>query len=330
MIPNDLLDGLDLEAATELFETAEAVYVLGASAVGVVVGLVVAFFGRTIYKVVMFVAGFVLGAVLGAGLGVFAGGELGALAGGLVVGVAAGAIAVWLAFVIPAIVGFVLVFGPAYLWIQPEGWEAAIPWLLGCVGAGLARGFFDVLLIVGSAVSGASMAAMSAYGLLGVYLGGYTAAALVAAVVFLLVAATGAIYQFRVMWRSEVGEGNATSKPGATVAALPEAPAAPAVPDGAWSLVGAEGPNVGETICIGRELIVGRDGDLGLRLEDPAVSRRHAMIDTLGDGGLRVTDLGSTNGTWVNDARLAGSVELREGDRLRFHRTGFRVARQSR
>lgn len=366
-MPNELFDGL--EAAAELFETANEVYVLGASAVGIVAGLVVAHFGRTIYKIVTFLVGFVPGALLGGGLGVAAGGEAGALLGGLLGGVVSGALAVWLAFVIPGLVGFLLVFVPAVAWLQPDGWEFAIPAILGLLGGWLASLLFNLLLIVGTAVGGASMVAVAVYALLETFSGdvvGFAARMVVAAVVFLLIAATGTVRQYRAWLRSELDDDDEEEKevassvverrlaghlegalggssaaaararrgrrheprpmPAASVAALPETPVAPA---GAWCLVGAGRRNMGETVAIGSELLVGRDVDRGLRLDDPAVSRRHARLEALADGGLRLTDLGSTNGTWVNDARVVEGVLLREGDRLRFHDVGFRVARHS-
>jgi sulfite reductase alpha subunit-like flavoprotein/cytochrome b involved in lipid metabolism len=49
-------------------------------------------------------------------------------------------------------------------------------------------------------------------------------------------------------------------------------------------------------------------------LDDPAVSRRHALIERV-DGHLVLTDLGSGNGTYVNDERIT-RTPLRLGDRL--------------
>jgi pSer/pThr/pTyr-binding forkhead associated (FHA) protein len=50
-----------------------------------------------------------------------------------------------------------------------------------------------------------------------------------------------------------------------------------------------------------------------VELNDPDVSRRHALIRVV-DGGLAVEDLGSTNGTFVNERRVTGIVELAAGD----------------
>lgn len=55
-------------------------------------------------------------------------------------------------------------------------------------------------------------------------------------------------------------------------------------------------------------------------LLDPAVSRRHALIRQL-DCGLAIEDLQSSNGTWVNERRIAGITAICAGDRLRFGNT---------
>ena len=48
-----------------------------------------------------------------------------------------------------------------------------------------------------------------------------------------------------------------------------------------------------------------------------SVSRQHAMI-TRRRGQFFLTDLGSTNGTFINNNRISGSVELQDGDNIRF------------
>jgi hypothetical protein len=62
---------------------------------------------------------------------------------------------------------------------------------------------------------------------------------------------------------------------------------------------------------------VGRSPECAVCLDDGLVSRRHAAIRTRGDRWW-IEDLGSRNGTWVNDHRLTTPVELARGDRLRF------------
>jgi pSer/pThr/pTyr-binding forkhead associated (FHA) protein len=59
---------------------------------------------------------------------------------------------------------------------------------------------------------------------------------------------------------------------------------------------------------------VGRGFGADLRLEDPGVSRRHAIL-VRRPGGTRVLDDRSANGTWVNGRRVE-SADLVDGDIL--------------
>jgi diguanylate cyclase (GGDEF)-like protein len=70
------------------------------------------------------------------------------------------------------------------------------------------------------------------------------------------------------------------------------------------------------------ELLIGRDGDMHLRLDgDESVSRRHAAVKVEADGNARVRDLGSANGTWVDGRRIEGEAVLREGQKIRVGQT---------
>ena len=62
-------------------------------------------------------------------------------------------------------------------------------------------------------------------------------------------------------------------------------------------------------------LLVGRDAKCDLVLADDSLSRRHAKIEKR-DGRFYVTDLDSTNGTYVNNERTAEAV-LQAGDHIR-------------
>ncbi|GAB3814895.1 hypothetical protein GCM10027605_61160 [Micromonospora zhanjiangensis] len=62
--------------------------------------------------------------------------------------------------------------------------------------------------------------------------------------------------------------------------------------------------------------VIGREEGVDILLADIKVSRQHATVELTG-GRTVLTDLRSTNGTWVNDERISGSRELREGDRIR-------------
>ncbi|GIG89331.1 FHA domain-containing protein [Plantactinospora endophytica] len=61
---------------------------------------------------------------------------------------------------------------------------------------------------------------------------------------------------------------------------------------------------------------IGREDGVDVLLDDPKVSRCHATVE-LAAGRVLLTDTGSTNGTWLNDERLSGHTELRDGDRIR-------------
>jgi hypothetical protein len=67
--------------------------------------------------------------------------------------------------------------------------------------------------------------------------------------------------------------------------------------------------DVGEGATLGR-------GDVEIHLEDPFASSRHARL--VRQGGIVVLeDLGSTNGTYLNDELLRGPQPLHAGDRIR-------------
>jgi PAS domain S-box-containing protein len=63
------------------------------------------------------------------------------------------------------------------------------------------------------------------------------------------------------------------------------------------------------------EHVLGRGSEASIRIDDHGVSRRHARIVRTAEGACIVTDLKSTNGTYLNGVSVS-SAELREGDRL--------------
>jgi hypothetical protein len=63
-----------------------------------------------------------------------------------------------------------------------------------------------------------------------------------------------------------------------------------------------------------REIIVGRSSELDMVLVEDMVSRKHAKIQATPDAIL-ISDLGSTNGTFVNGEKIK-KVRLKEGDRI--------------
>jgi pSer/pThr/pTyr-binding forkhead associated (FHA) protein len=73
----------------------------------------------------------------------------------------------------------------------------------------------------------------------------------------------------------------------------------------------------GMEIPLKADLSVGRSAENGLQLVEGCPSRRHALL-SLAAGSAWVQDLGSVNGTYVNDRRIEGKVKLNSNDRLRF------------
>ncbi|MCA8920567.1 MAG: FHA domain-containing protein [Planctomycetes bacterium] len=73
--------------------------------------------------------------------------------------------------------------------------------------------------------------------------------------------------------------------------------------------------------------LVGRDAKLPGCLNDPKVSRRHAVFVLAPGGGLIVHDLGSRNGLYLNGARIpsGGQVRVANGDRILAGNTELRV-----
>jgi DNA-binding CsgD family transcriptional regulator len=71
-----------------------------------------------------------------------------------------------------------------------------------------------------------------------------------------------------------------------------------------------------ELLIASAVFVVGRGAYADLQLEDESVSRRHALFRIDDDATLTVEDLGSRNGTYVNDRRIAGRVSLSLGDHV--------------
>ena len=76
-----------------------------------------------------------------------------------------------------------------------------------------------------------------------------------------------------------------------------------------WVVLTVDGAVVKE-LPVDRDLLVGRIGSADLRIASTEVSSRHARISQKGDGAV-LTDLGSTNGTFLNgEKRVDANVEI--------------------
>lgn len=95
-------------------------------------------------------------------------------------------------------------------------------------------------------------------------------------------------------------------------------------------LVVVEGTAPGKRLELDAVAItIGRAASQTLFCDDPDVSRQHARI-ALANGVVTVEDLRSTNGTFVDETRIAGAVTLQEGARIRLGGQLLRYERRSR
>lgn len=86
------------------------------------------------------------------------------------------------------------------------------------------------------------------------------------------------------------------------------------------------GKHVGHTIQLpAGKFLVGREEDCHLRPNSDLVSRHHCVF-TLDEYGLRLRDLGSTNGSFVNGEQIRGAVVLHHGDAVSIGKLDFKVA----
>ena len=77
---------------------------------------------------------------------------------------------------------------------------------------------------------------------------------------------------------------------------------------------------------VGREAQIGRGDRCAIRLQDTYVSQVHARLFPK-DGAWYVEDLGSTNGTLLNDHRVQQPVEVHAGDVLKVGKTVLELRR---
>ena len=94
----------------------------------------------------------------------------------------------------------------------------------------------------------------------------------------------------------------------------------------AWALTVEKGPQAGLTYVLGPgNTVAGRGGDCAIFLADVTVSREHVRF-SVDASGLSVTDLASTNGTYVNGERYEAG-KLSEGDELMIGKFHLKVSR---
>jgi pSer/pThr/pTyr-binding forkhead associated (FHA) protein len=88
-------------------------------------------------------------------------------------------------------------------------------------------------------------------------------------------------------------------------------------------LIPLDGAQTGELFELRADrTVVGSSPDCDVMMVDPSISGRHAEF-TATAHGFRVSDLGSTDGTYVNGKRVS-SEDLADDDSLRMGRVNFR------
>jgi pSer/pThr/pTyr-binding forkhead associated (FHA) protein len=93
------------------------------------------------------------------------------------------------------------------------------------------------------------------------------------------------------------------------------------------SLVVVEGPLTGTVIPLGTsDITIGRAPSSTLVLDDDYASNAHAKL-SLVNGAWLVSDLGSTNGTWIDRTRITTPTPLAVGNRLKVGRTVLELRR---
>src|SRR5438552_18547683 len=70
-----------------------------------------------------------------------------------------------------------------------------------------------------------------------------------------------------------------------------------------------------EIPIVNEEFLIGRGADCDLRLHDEDVSRHHCLIHVRPQE-TTLSDLGSSNGTFVNGQRVLSQVPLKSGDEI--------------
>lgn len=89
-----------------------------------------------------------------------------------------------------------------------------------------------------------------------------------------------------------------------------------------YILRGVAGPTFGKSFTLTGTMTIGRNTDCDICIPSEEISRQHAKLKVV-PAGVMVEDLGSANGTFINDKRVQGSELLKAGEELRFDTVRF-------
>ena len=88
-----------------------------------------------------------------------------------------------------------------------------------------------------------------------------------------------------------------------------------------FMLRGVSGTTFGRNFALVGTMTIGRQSDCGIPIQAEEISRHHARLQVTAEG-VMVEDLGSANGTWINDKRVHTGM-LTPGDELRLDTVRF-------
>ena len=100
----------------------------------------------------------------------------------------------------------------------------------------------------------------------------------------------------------------------------------PPVPAGPSSVVVHPADGKPRSVKIGPSMTIGRAPECELLIDDTYASSQHARLFGK-NGSWYVEDLGSTNGTFVNDQKLAAPAMVQPGDKIRIGTTTLELRR---
>ncbi len=91
-------------------------------------------------------------------------------------------------------------------------------------------------------------------------------------------------------------------------------------PSASLRLIGRDGREYPVTCA----MLLGRSPECSIVIDEAGVSRHHAQVEII-EGKTILKDLGSRNGTFVNDIRIETPMEIKAGDRIRLHDIPFTI-----
>ena len=83
-----------------------------------------------------------------------------------------------------------------------------------------------------------------------------------------------------------------------------------------WTLLLKDKPVHRFVVYEGKSVIIGRTAEADVTLDNPSISREHAVVEVVKDQAY-LTDKGSTNGTWVNGRKISQRTPITDQDEIR-------------